>query len=254
MSKSPVKSSALVNYDAKLLDLAQKQAVSEKNTGGGANFSIRGGILKLAGNEIPNNQMGVICLDSIILNAYYTEAFDPDEKSPPECYAFGYDEDEIAPHEDCSKPQADDCKSCEHNQWGSAEKGKGKACGNRRKIACIPAGIYTKDGKFDPFTEAEDFENSKISMLTLPPTSLNSWGAFIKTLAATKIPSLAVMTRVIVEQDQYPKVNFSAIIRVPMGLLPVIIKRYEEAKELMITPYTKVSEAPKPDKNKKRKY
>jgi hypothetical protein len=40
------------------------------------------------------------------------------------------------------QPQSDLCKTCEHNQWGSADKGRGKACQNRRRLTMIPAGVF----------------------------------------------------------------------------------------------------------------
>lgn len=246
---------AITNYNEALAKLAAKQKDVEKNTGGGSNYSILGGKLKLAGNEIPGNQMGVICLDAVLMNVLYTEAYDPDEKTAPACYAYGTDEESMTPHDEVEKPQSEDCKSCEHNQWGSAEKGRGKACSNRRRIACIPAGIFNQNGKFEPYTEAADFESSTISMLNIPPTSLKGWGAFVKALTNTNVPTLGVIARVSVEMNPYATVSFSALSRVPMGLIPTIMKRYEEAQKLMETPFPKASEAPvKMGKTTKKKY
>src|ERR1700761_5118895 len=137
----------LVNYNEKWAQQAAQYAEQEKLVGG-TFISTRGGTLSIGEEVLPGNQMVVIVLDVVNENTFYDNKFDPDNRQPPLCYAFGRSADEMAPHESMQvdleyfQPQAETCSVCPHNAWGSAEKGRGKACQNRRRIALIPAGYY----------------------------------------------------------------------------------------------------------------
>ena len=128
------------------------EAAQRKTGGGGAFFSTAGGILKYGGTAMPGNQMVVIILADIMENVYYDAPYDPEVPASPKCFAFGKSEREMQPHEavaleDCFEQQADTCSECPHNEWGSAAKGKGKACSNGMRLAMIPAGVYSAKGR-----------------------------------------------------------------------------------------------------------
>ena len=81
----------------------------------------------------------VVILDFIAQNVYYdpSKPFDRDNIEPPICGAKGFDvNDNLIPVEESPDKQADDCKNCPLNQFGS--KGKGKACQNRKIVAVLP--------------------------------------------------------------------------------------------------------------------
>ena len=72
---------------------ANSVAACEANSVGGEFFTLSGGILKFGGN-----QAGVVILDHIFENVYYSGEYDPNSPSAPVCYAFAVEESDIAPH------------------------------------------------------------------------------------------------------------------------------------------------------------
>lgn len=235
----------IVNYKEKLKQQAQ-DAVRQEQVSGGTMLSTRGGILTYGDETLPGNQACVIILDSVKENTYYTAKFDPDQPAAPVCYAFGRGpagEDAMAPHESMQtdltyfKPQADECGKCPWNEWGSADKGKGKACQNRRRLALIPAGFYeakrgSRDLALNMFTDPGDFKTAEIAHIKLPVLSVKNYGDYLDQLLQTvQLPAHGVFTRLYVEPDakaQY-KVCFEFLEEVPDALLEVIMARHEEA-------------------------
>jgi hypothetical protein len=238
------KSTALVAFDKELADLIAESAKAEANTGGGQFFSTRGGQLSFNDAPLPGNQMAVIIVDHMLENVFYENSYDPDAPASPLCYAFGRSDNEIKPHEQCDKPQAATCAECPHNQFGSAEKGKGKACRNRRRLALISGGSIAKDGSFAAIGEIPS--DVQVGYLGLPPTSIKGFGAYINQLVALKQAPLATYTRVWVEADPKAqfKVKFESLGTVPREMLPALLKLNKMQKELTAFPYPKV-EAPK---------
>lgn len=234
---------AIARYDEELAAEAEAYAAQEASTGGGQFFSIRGGTLSLGGAPIPGNEMIVVVADSILVNAHYAGDYDPDAPASPTCYAFGRDENTIAAHEDSEEPVHDGpCVDCPNNQWGSAEKGRGKACKNGRRLALISAGdLNSKTGEFTPF-DADELAKAAVAYLNLPPTSLNSFGAYVKQLAGTlRRPPHAVYTRVSVVPDPKTqlKVIFECVEPVPAELIPTVRARNKEVKSIIEFPFTK---------------
>lgn len=262
------KSKELINWDEELAKFAEKAAATEKNVGGGNKFfSTQSGILSFDDSPIPGNEMVVIILDHVLENVYYEEAFDPDEPAPPTCFAFGYDEDEIGPHESVveagQNQSKDGCASCEHNQWESADKGRGKACRNIRRLALIRAGsIDKKSGEVELFEEPESF-STDIAFLKIPPTSITGYSGYVNQLKnGFGRPPFAVYTRIYIEPDPKTqfKIKFEALEKVDFSLLDAIKKKVDEAESIIQSPYSlEIREDPKPKskakaKSRKRKY
>lgn len=242
----PSKSTALVSYDDEFAKQAQAAAAQEANTGGGSFFSIRGGVLTYDKAPIPNNEIGCIVLDAIMLNEFYaTEDFDEDARQPPTCYAYGRDEDEIAPHDEAPDKQSDACKGCEHNEFGSATKGRGKRCKNRRKLALIPAGSFDRNGAFTP--NEDGYETATIGYLSLPPTSLTAWAQYVKQLSSAMMrPPHGVFTRVSVKPDPKKQVAiiFECLGKIPNSIVKEVMARHNEAQASIVTAYPKPEEKP----------
>lgn len=237
MRERKSKSRELTTWDEKLAKEAEIFAAKEKSGGGQQIFSTQGGTLKLQDVEFPNDEMAVIILDAMFENIYYGgEKYDPDDPQPPVCFALNHDEDEMSPHENVIKinqEQANSCSDCEHNEWGSADTGRGKACKNTRRLAMIPCGKFDKDGEFEPFESAEDFESAGIAFMKLPATSITNYAKYIKQLfGALKRPPWAVMTRVALERDKKTqfKVTFEALDNVSDEFMDAVMQRREEAK------------------------
>lgn len=237
-------STALVSWDEELARQAEAAAAQEANTGGGQFFQLRAGVLSFNDSPLPNNEMAVIIADSILENVWYEEAFDADNPSPPTCFAFGRDEPTLAPHASVlaagqSPENCTACADCPMNEWGSADKGRGKACRNGRRLALLSAGVFSPDGRLKA-VDAETLQSSQIAFMKLPPTSIRGYATFVKQVAgALKRPPHGVITKIKVVPDAKTqfKVLFEPLANVPNELMAVAMQRHEEAKKLIDFPY-----------------
>lgn len=237
---------AVVSWKDELAKSAQMAVQQEKNSGGGTFFSLKGGILAFDGDELPHNKLIVVVLDSIIENTYYADEYDPDTPQAPTCYAFGRDEEEMEPFETVEEKQASKCSECEFNKWGSAEKGRGKACRNGRRLALIPAGVHNKDGsEYTIDLSANAIQKEQIGFMRLSPGNYSHYSKYVKSLAAiAQRPPWAMVTEISVRPDKNTqfKVSFDALAEVDEDMLEHVHKRHEEAKGTIEFGYSKVDE------------
>lgn len=243
--KTPKKTGKeLATWEKDMLAQAEVAADMEAGSAGGQFFSVKDGVLTLDGAELPNNEMAVVILDSMMENVYYKDRYDPNNISGPVCFAFGYDEKDMKPHNDAveaGSAQSEVCSECAWNEWASADTGKGKACRNTRRLALITAGTLPGDGSFEANEDKEHFKTTAITYLRLPVTSVRGYAGVVRQLAsASKRPPHAMFTRVKVVSDsktQY-KVVFEPLKEVPNALMPLMMERHEEAKGLIDFPYS----------------
>ncbi len=247
-------STAVQKWDEELAKRAQIAAKVEESTATGQFFSLKGGVLTFNDAPMPGNMMGCIVLDSVLENVYYEGDYDPDNIQGPKCFAFGRDEKTMEPHKIVTEANNQMCGSsglcqgCDMNEWGSADKGRGKACRNTRRLGIIGAGTFD-NGKFKPFTDSEQFESGAVGYMKLPVTSVKGYAAYIKQLAgALKRPPFAVYTKIAVVPDPSTqfKVTFEPIAQVPDELLGIIMKRVDEVEASIMFPYTPFDESEKP--------
>lgn len=233
---------AVVRWEDELAKQAEAAAAQEASTAVGAFFSTKSGVLSFNDQAMPGNQMAVIILDSIFENVLYEGRYDADNPTPPTCFAFGRD-DSMKPHEvvfEAGQNQSDRCKGCEHNEWGSAEVGRGKSCSNRRRLAMIPAGHFTKTGEFEQIESLSHFETAGLAFMKLPVTSVKSFAAYVKQLSgALRRPPHGVMTLIKLVPDAKTQfqVTFEALGKVPDELMPAIMARHQEAVASIEQPY-----------------
>jgi len=247
MARAPkaTTSNALVPWDEQLARDAEIAAAAEANTGsGGQFFSCKGGILAFNDSPLPGNQMAVVILDSVFENVFYEGEYDPSTPAPPTCFAFSHEEASLAPHKsviDHGQDQHASCQGCPMNQWGTADKGRGKACRNTRRIGMIPAGEFdTKTGNFSAFTESEHFEKATVGFMKLPVTSVAGYATFVKQVAgALKRPPYGIFTRVRVVPDPKSqfKVIFEALSKAPDSIMQALVARREEVMATIESPY-----------------
>lgn len=249
VAKTENKTTALANWEEELAKQADAAASQEASTGGGQFFSMKSGVLSFGGNQLPNNEMAVVILDSIIEYTYYEGDYDADNPQSPACFAFGRDENTMTWHENSLPEYAGKlCKDSDINQWGSAEKGRGKAAKNTRRLGMISAGQF-KDGKFIQIDDPDHFESAVPAFMKLPVTSINGYGTFVKQVAGTlRRPPHGIFTRVKVVPDPKSqfKVMFEALGLIPGDLMPTIMKRHEEVKSVIDFPYAPFEERPQP--------
>lgn len=241
---------ALAKWDEELAKQAAIAAGMESGVGTGAFFSLKAGMLTFAGSPFPNNEMACIVLDGVMENKYYEGKYVEGVASSPKCFAFGRDEATMAPHQVCvdaGSAVSDQCKGCPMNEWGSAEVGKGKACGNSRRLAMIPAGSFDNSGRLALIDDPEHYKGAEIAFMRLPVTSVKGYAAYVTQLASTlKRPPFGVVTRVKVVPDQQTqfKVTFSALQAVPDALMAEVMERHKEAMGTIEFPYSAYEAAP----------
>ena len=253
---------SLVEYKEKLRKKAAAAASVER--GESSFISLKGGMLTIGEETLPGNEMLCVVLDSIHENTFYAGDYDPDVQLPPTCFAFGRSDKEMEPHDnvphfdddDADKShfqmQAEWCDQCPNFEWGSAEKGRGKACSVRRRLILIPAGNFIPSGKrgvepeMEVFDEAEAFDGSNSVMLKLPVTSVKAWSRYVNELNTDhQMPPFAAITRLFLMADaksQY-KVEFELVeIIEDEAILEVLFRRNAEAMETIEDPYTEPEE------------
>lgn len=245
---------ALTRYEERFAQEAERYAGAETATG--RFLSLKGGILTFDDQPMPGNQACVIVLDSVLERTYYASKYDPDAErnKPPVCYAFAHpgDEEEVGPHPSMQadlsyfKPQSDRCRDCAHNAWGSADTGRGKACGERRRLAILPAGYYkprkgSRDFDLEIFTDLDYYSKTDIVYMKLPVTSVPLWAKYVTGLNTNhRRPPFGAITRIYVEPDQKSqfKVHFELLELLPPEAFETIFRRHEEAHGAIVFGYT----------------
>ena len=232
---------ALTNWDEELARQAEIAQSVVSHIGGGQWISSKSGVLSFNSMPFPGNQMAVIIADYILENIFYEGAYDPDNAAPPTCYAFGRDKNEMKPHADVvarGDHQHDQCQGCPMNEFATAATGKGKACGNKLRMAMISAGEFDRDGRFKIY-EASHFTNSPLAYFKTPVTSGGGFATFVKQVAgALRRPPHGIVTRVSAVPDNKTqfKILFEPLIPVPNDIMGIVMSRHDEAKRAIEFP------------------
>lgn len=248
----------LINYEARMAEDAAKLAKQDRSSEG-SYLSTKSGVLSLGEDQFPGNQVAVVVIDSVLENAYYEHAYNPNQKMPPTCYAYTRGEpNEMVPHletmeraQDYFMPQnigqdkdgnmiVGGCDGCPMAEWGSAFKngqpGRGKACKNTVRLALLPAGLYElspnrRDYELGLHDSAEHYFGADVVFLSVPPTSLSNWEKYKKMLRVqhARAPYGAV-TRIFLTPDNNSqfKINFELVELVSGEMLNGIVPRVDE--------------------------
>jgi len=249
----PKSANALVPWEEQLARDAEIAATAEANAGGGQFFSFKAGQLSFNGTPVPNNQMAVVIVDTVFENVFYEGEYNPAVIMPPTCFAFGREELTLAPHEtvvERKQDQHNNCQGCPMNGWGTADKGRGKACRNTRRLGVIPAGDFSgAHGKFVAFDDEEQFAKAPVGFMKLPVTSVKGYANFVKQVAVTlKRPPHGIFARVSVTPDAQTqfKVVFEPLGLVPNHLMQTVMNRRQETMAIIAQPYNLDVEAEAP--------
>lgn len=225
-------STALTNWEERLA--ADAKAVASIERPSVSAISLRGGMLSYMDNTMPDNKMSVVVLGNAVEHAYYTEAYDADRVVPPSCFAIGKSnqEEAMVPHEVVPEEQrvSTSCASCPNFQWGSG-RGRGKACGTRRRLALIPA-VALDD--IDTLSSAE------IATLKVPVTSVRNWSSYVNVVAAEhQRPPYGVITEIKVVPDAHTmfKVHFSCMGRIALDVMPQLGSLLDRADPILTAPF-----------------
>jgi hypothetical protein len=236
-------------------DQKSNEYAKEEQHSGGQMISTSGGVLKFGDDEFEGNQMIVVITHAVREHTYYNDRYDPEHSEPPKCYAFGESErtmepaielmQEADPEQNWFEPQADACAGCEWNEWGSSDRGAGKRCQQRRRLAIIPAGLVDwnkaeKEYDIEIFDDEKDYTESDMAYLKIPVTSVKNWSKYVQALSKNPgRPPYGVITRIYLER--HPKfqfeVKFELLDTVPDHLVHAIMERHEEAVETLVQSY-----------------
>lgn len=191
MAKKPEQGKAMVKWEEEFANMA-KESTAGIEVSAGKFISLRAGQMSYAGADITGNELTAVVVGGVYENRFFNVEYDSDNPASPVCYAFGLHRDEMEPHEKAEDKQNDACKTCEHNQWGSAEKGEGKACANSFRLALI---------------SSDDLKNltaAEVIYLKLPVTSVKNWEVYAKKKLADTLhrPYWSVLTKISVVPDK----------------------------------------------------
>lgn len=144
-------------------------------------------------------------IDVVILKAnphlsknWYENGFVEGSNAPPDCSSANG----VYPDPNVPKKQSNVCLTCPKNAWGSATggSGKGKACGDHRRMAVVPVADIKNELFGGPL------------LLRCPAASLQDLAAFSQKLAQLGYPYYAVAVKIGFDPaESFPKFTFSAI-------------------------------------------
>jgi hypothetical protein len=179
-------------------------------TGGYGLIKIRGKVWSIQHNGNTMNLMredgdgprGSIDIVIVKANAqlsktYYINGWDENNANPPDCAsANGIVPDAGVPHQ-----QSPVCATCPRNAWGSAPGGgKGKACGDHRRLAVVPLTDLRNESFGGPL------------LLRCPAASLQDMAAFDSRYKGMGYPYFTMGIKVGFDPaESYPKLTFAAI-------------------------------------------
>lgn len=129
----------------------------------------------LPSGENLGNEIQVVVVDFVSKNQLYLQAYNPNEISPPDCYAIGKNINEMAPEDDSPDKQNDICATCPQNQFGSGVGGRSKACKNSRLAVVI---VVDPD---DP--EASAAADAPLYTIEFSPTSIKAFDGMVSMVA-----------------------------------------------------------------------
>lgn len=260
-----------IDWEKQMAAHAEAYKQQMATVGGGQFLSIRAGVLSFDGAAVKDSTVEMVPLEYVFENAYYVDDFDADNPHAPVCFAFsgsidtlkpGEDatalEARMAPHADSAQPQHATCKGCPRNEFGTADKGKGKACKNGFRLALLHS---------DYLKKPDSIAAAPVAFLKVPPTSLGAWATFVKKVAnVLEKPFYAVVARIKATPDAKTqvKVGFEPAGEVPRPSMGQVFRRHREAYSLLTVPYqaedrtakgpAKGKGAPKKAAGKQRKF
>ena len=203
---------------AEQLERQQRAAADLRTTG--AYISFKNAQLKIDGQSIPGNMAEVRVLAAVGERTYYAGEYDADAVQIPTCYAL----DSTEPHLNAPEPQADSCGDCPKNKWGSAIRGKGKACREGARLIVVPANVPLKTA---PMFTAK-----------IPVTSMGAVTAFTSRCAQAGKLSGEFVTQLSVVEDKKSFFKVHLTLKELSEVDPeVLMVAQDRAYELAVTPY-----------------
>ena len=247
----------LITWKEKALAKAKERTAIRPVAGDSTLISIKGGVFTFGGAPLPE-ELNVIVLDELVENSRYAEKYIEGEFQTPICYALGEplstcssESDLLSgmrPHEKAPEPQSTDCANCRWNQFGSADDGgRGKGCGNRRRLMVMAA------------DRLDDLENAMVATLRVPPTGLKIWDAYANWLyRIEELTPEYVVTRLSLKKirptDMAALPHFEYVATLPDDICEKVETFIERNRYLLVQPFPdnpEQEEMPKPTRKKR---
>lgn len=235
---------ALVRWDAAMADAAKKQKATLKVLAAGTpKIRFSGGSISID-DAVVGKEMEVIILSEVAVNEFYAEDYNPNNPMTPHCFAFSDPDSEedpqayMTPHADSEEPQAETCRKCAQNVFGSAARGNGKACKNIRKLAIVLP---------EAMTDADAMRTAEIRTANVPVTSVKNLAKYAQTIIDDyQRPLYGVVTRICTDSDPRTQIKvwfeMVEVIEMTQDLWAALQEKVAKANETLITPYAKPSE------------
>jgi len=134
----------------------------------------------------------IVAAGNRISKVYYKGEFNSKERTPPTCWSA----DGVTPDAAASEKQSNTCGGCRHNVFGSGDNAKGKACSDNKRLAIVTVDDMGNADFGTPF------------MLRLPPGSFQNYTAYLSVVAGRGYHPYQVVTRMVFENTEHPKVKF----------------------------------------------
>lgn len=237
---------------------AKAKAARAQETLGVMRLTHKSAVLQIDQKRVENNRLALIVLGVVYSKEWQEHGYTKDSKDTPACYAFNADQNTgdrgLHPHPAAPKKQHEDCDTCQHNKFGTAEKGRGKRCQDRRRLLFIAASDLAKQGDKNleqVIAKATHYQTS------VPPGSLKNYAAYLKEVGAREGINGSIQ-EVITElsAEGNPEtgaytLTFSCLGDVPREAMKFLMKRSAEAPELLMQPFPVIEqEAVKPQDNR----
>jgi len=239
----PPEGKALQPWEKRAAERAARASTTAASTGGASqSINTRGGRFTIDGAEVEDNVLRCVVLDFCIDNHLYNDDFDPDHLSNPDCFALGriYNPSKGEPMgpkpEEVDEPKSDICWTCEYggnNAWGTADRGRGKACKNTRRLLLISEGDLE-----------EDLGAAEVRKLTVPVTSGRAWDAYVEQVKQHGRDPAGVLTQIDIKPD--PKTQFKLTFKM-IGLIEdeamtEVLDKADSVESELFKPYGKPGE------------
>ena len=228
------KTTSMTVWEQKFSGYAKESAEQVKNVGGGVGVKFGRGEILVGGLPVKDGALECIVLGSCALNTWYAEAYDPDNAQPPDCYAFALvqGDPEMAPHADSADKQSDQCADCAQNQFGTADIGRGKACGNNVRLGLILS---------SDVESGDDAKSAEMATAKVSPTNVKHWASYVKMLKAEHgRPPWAVVTEITSVNDAKTqiKLGFRLVETIDdPDVLEVLEARYQKVQDQLQQPF-----------------
>lgn len=222
-------------------ELSQEVATLKQQIGqpGGRAIKIKNtGFVSPEGMDL-GTEIQIVVLDFTSKNMFYDRPYDPNNPAPPACFAQGKVLDDMKPEPDCPAIQADACKVCPLNQFGTGTNGKSKACKNTRELAVLLIDPENDESLTDP--------SAPVYTLSVPPTGLRAFDGAVAAIARSLAgpPIKAILTATVKDAGTYGLLSF--VDPVPNPHYAMHVARRAECKDLLERkPDFSQYEAPKP--------